>query len=232
MHIMKILKIFAALFFLILTTTTFAQKTEIRDVTGFSGVDVSEGIKVELTFGDKEFVEVTADEEYIDQVMTVVSGDELDIYLKGNNWKGGKRNILVKVTASKVNLIEASSGSSVTSQNLIESDELEMSVSSGANIKIAFKAPKASCDASSGANAKLKGVTKYFSADASSGAGISAFEVKAVNVKADVSSGAHVYVHAEKEIDANASSGGSIKYTGNPEIVDVDKSSGGSIRKK
>ena len=229
---MKTLKIFAALFFLGLTTSVFSQKTEVRNVTGFSGVDVSEGIKVELTLGDKEFVEVTADEEYIDKVITVVNGDELDIYLKGNNWKGSKRNILVKVTATKINSIEASSGSSVVSQNLIDSDDLEMSASSGSNIKIAFKAPKASCDVSSGASAKLKGVAKYFDTDASSGAGINAFEVKAVIVKADVSSGAHINVHAEEEINAEASSGGSVKYTGNPKTVDVDKSSGGSVRKK
>lgn len=228
---MKTLKIFTALLLLCLTTTAFAQKTEVRNVTGFSGVDVSEGIKVKLTFGEKEFVEVTADEEYIDQVMTEVNGGELDIYLKGNNWNSKKHNILVKVTATKVESIEASSGSSVTSQNLIESDDLEMSVSSGANIKIAFKAPKASCDASSGAHASLKGVSKYFSADASSGSKIDAKEVKAVNVKADVSSGAHISVYAEDEINAEASSGGSVKYSGNPQTVDVDKSSGGSVRK-
>jgi hypothetical protein len=228
---MKTLKIFAALFLLGLTTTLFAQKTEVRNVTGFSGVDVSEGIKVELTFGEKEFVQVTADEEYIDQVMTEVNGGELDIYLKGNNWNRGKRNILVKVTATKIESIKASSGSSITSQNLIESDELKMSVSSGANLKIAFKTPKASCDASSGAHANLKGVSKYFSTDASSGSRIDAENVKAVKVKADVSSGAHINVYAEDELNAEASSGGSVKYSGNPQTVDVDKSSGGSVRK-
>ena len=211
----------------------FAQeKTEVRNVTGFSKIDVSEGIKVELTLGNKEFVEVTANEEYIDLVITEVSDGELDIYIKGNNWNSKNRKVLVKVTATKVESIDVSSGASVTSQNLIESDELEMSASSGSSLKIAFKAKDASCDVSSGATAKLKGVAKYFDTEASSGSSIHASEVIAVKVKADVSSGASISVHAEEEIDAEASSGGSIKYSGSPKMVDVDKSSGGSVRNK
>ena len=212
----------------------FAQeKTEVRNVTGFSKIDVSEGIKVELTLGDKEFVEVTADEEYIDIVITEVSNGELDIYIKGNNWwNSNNRKILVKVTATKVESIDVSSGASVISQNLIENDELEMSASSGSSLKIAFKAKEASCDVSSRATAKLKGVAKYFDTEASSGSSIHASDVIAVKVKADVSSGASISVHAEEEIDAEASSGGSIKYSGSPKIVDVDKSSGGSVNKK
>ncbi|MDA3891033.1 MAG: DUF2807 domain-containing protein [Salinivirgaceae bacterium] len=230
---MKTLKIIAVFIAFSLTTQIFAQeKTERRNVTGFSGVDVSEGIKVELTYGEKEFVEVTADEEYIDRIVTKLNGEELDIYVKGNNWNSWNKNILVKVTATKINKIKVSSGANVVSQNLIESEALKMSLNSGAHMKIAFKAPKASCEASSGANATLKGSAKVFKADASSGAGINASEVKAVSVNADVSSGAHISVHAEEEIEADASSGGSIKYTGSPKMVDVDKSSGGSVRKK
>ncbi len=231
---MKTIKIFAALLVLAITTTiTVAQdKTEVRKATGFSSIDVNEGIRVELTYGDKEFVEVTADKEYIDRVMTEVSGGELNIYMKGNNWNNWNKKVLVKVTAVEIDKIDVSSGASVISQNLIESDNLDMSVSSGAAIKIAFKAPKASCDASSGGAAKLKGVAKFFDTQASSGSSIHASEVKAVKVNADVSSGASISVYAEDELEAEASSGGTIKYSGSPKMVDIDKSSGGSVRKK
>lgn len=233
-HVMKTLKIFAALFVLGLTLnlTQAQEKTEIRAVSGFTGINVSEGILVELTYGEKEFVEVTADADYIDRVVTEINGTELDIHIKGNNWNGWNKKVLVKVTATKVNSIEVSSGASVTSQNLIESDDLRMSSSSGANLKIAFKAPKAKCEASSGASAKLKGVAKYFDTDASSGSNIQAGEVKAIKVKASASSGASISVDAEEEINADASSGGSIKYSGSPKMVDIEKSSGGSVNKK
>jgi len=232
---MKTPKTIAALFIIGLATSVSLaqQKTEVRNITGFSGIDVSEGIKVELTYGEKEYVEVTADEKYIDMVVTELDGGELDIHIDGNNWNNNHyKNILVKVTAKKITSIESGSGASIVSQNLIESDDLEMSTSSGASLKIAFKAPKAKCEASSGANAKLKGVAKYFDTDASSGSSIQATEVKAINVKASVSSGANISVSAEEEIKAEASSGGSIKYTGNAKMVDIEKSSGGSVHKE
>ena len=217
---------------LVSSCTSFSQKkTEIRNVTGYTEIDVNEGIKVELTLGIKEFVEVTADEDIIDRVITEISGNELNIYLKGNSWRDNRKTVLVKVTATKIESIDASSGADIISQNLIKSDKLEMSVSSGASIQIAFKTLEASCNASSGADAKLKGASKYFEVEASSGANINADKVVAMKVEADVSSGADITVHAEEEIDAEASSGGSIKYSGSPKIVDIEKSSGGSVRK-
>jgi hypothetical protein len=231
---MKTLRIFSVLFILgIAATVVLAQeKTEVRNLTGFDAIDVSAGIRVELTYGEKEFVEVTTDQDYIDQVITEVNGSELNIYIKSNNWNSWNKKVLVKVTVTKINSIKSSSGSSIVSQNLIESENLKMNTSSGASLKIAFKAPNAKCEASSGATAKLKGVAKYFNADASSGSSIHAEEVKAIKVDVSTSSGASISIHAEEEIKADASSGGSIKYSGSPKMVDIEKSSGGSVHKE
>jgi hypothetical protein len=231
---MKTFRIFSVLFILgIAATVVLAQeKTEVRNLTGFDAIDVSAGIRVELTYGEKEFVEVTTDQDYIDQVITEVNGSELNIYIKSNNWNSWNKKVLVKVTVTKINSIKSGSGSSIISQNLIESENLKMSTSSGASLKIAFKAPNTKCEASSGATAKLKGVAKYFNADASSGSSIHADEVKAIKVDVSTSSGASISIHAEEEIKAQASSGGSIKYSGSPKMVDIEKSSGGSVRKE
>lgn len=213
-------------------SSSSAQVTQERKVSGFSSVDVSEGIKVTLTIGDKESVVVTAPEDYIDNVVTEVSGSELDIYIKGNNVVNKGRNVEVMVTAKFIDRIESSSGSSLTSTNSINAEELRVSVSSGAKVDIEVEAKRVAVDASSGAGAKLRGITTNLSTEASSGSHISAGELKAQNVIADVSSGANIKVHAEKKINADASSGGSVGYSGSPQMVDVDKSSGGSVHRK
>jgi hypothetical protein len=229
---MKTLKTFSIFILgLLMALNLAAQEKQVRNATGFSAIDVSEGIYVELTMGDKEYVEVIADDDIIDDVMTEVSGNELSIYIKGNNFGFKNRRIQVNVTAKAMKSIDASSGSTIETQNLIEAEKLSMSVSSGATIKVAFKALKASCKSSSGATARLKGMAKYFDANASSGSKIKADDVKALSVEADVSSGAHISITAEKELDAEASSGGSIKYSGSPKLIDIEKSSGGSVRK-
>jgi len=211
-------------------TSTLAQETQIRKVSGFIGIEVSEGIKVTLTMGDEEKVEVFADKEYIDKVITEVNGNDLEIYIKGNNnWNKG-RKIEVKVTAKDINKIHASSGSSLTTTNKIKTNELKISVSSGAGANVECEVDYVFTDASSGANAKIKGNTNHFGGTASSGSSISANDLKAQKAKADVSSGASIKIHAVKEIKAEASSGGSVKYSGSPEIKDIHKSSGGSVR--
>lgn len=233
MFVMKTLKLLAIIIIAAFATTLSAQeKSEIRNVKGFNGIDVSEGIKVELTQGKADSVIVIADTEYIDRVVTELDETTLKIYIKGNDWNGWNKKILVKVTAVKIEDIEASSGSTLVTQNLIESEKLEMEVSSGATIQVAYKAPNSSCESSSGATAKLKGVTKFFDAEANSGASIHAKELKAIKVKADVSSGASIDVNVEEELNADASSGGSIEYSGDPTMKDIEKSSGGSVSKK
>lgn len=222
---------FIAIVFAVSCTSTSAQITQSRNAKGFTSIDVSEGIKVMLTMSNKESVEVTAPESYIDKVITEVNGSTLKIYIKGNNTGNKGRNVEVKVSAKNINSIESSSGSSIKTNNNIETNELRISVSSGANVYINCDCTKILASASSGSGASLKGSTTYLSADASSGAHIKALELTADKVKADVSSGAHVKVNANKEINASASSGGSVKYTGSPSMVDINKSSGGSVRK-
>lgn len=227
------MKLFLASAFLAFAcTSSSAQTTESRNVNGFSSIDVSEGITVTLTMGDKESVEVTAPEDYIDKVTTEVNGSELDIFIEGNNSGNKGRNVTVVVVAKTINKIESSSGSSVKTTNIINTDELKINVSSGANVNVECEADKVSVSTSSGAGATVRGGAINLSTDASSGSHITAANLKAHNVVADVSSGANIKVHAEKQLNADASSGGSVAYTGSPEMIDVEKSSGGSVHKK
>lgn len=212
------------------TSCSYAQSTQERKVSDFTGIDASEGITVELTMGNDVHVMVVADESIIDDVITEVKGDDLQIYIKGNQHIRNK-NITVKVTASNISRLDASSGSSITSKNLIESETLALSSSSGASLKIAYKAPHSSCKTSSGASANLKGVTKFFKGNASSGSHIKATDLKAINVTANASSGAHINIGVEDQLNADASSGGSINYYGSPKKIDANKSSGGSVNK-
>lgn len=228
---MKTLNYLVLLIALTLSSTIFAQEKQVRSVTGFSKIDVAEGIQVTLTMGDTEKVVVIAPDDYIDKVVTELDGSALKMYLEGdnNNLKGKKIEVLV--TAKQIHGIEANSGSSVKTTNCIKSTSFEISVSSGAHANVEIEAQKTEADASSGASIIIRGNTTHFEADASSGANLTADDLVSQNTKADVSSGAHIKLHVEKELEAEASSGGSISYSGKPEMVNVEKSSGGSVHR-
>jgi hypothetical protein len=79
--------------------------------------------------------------------------------------------------------------------------------------------------------AQLEGKSKRLEVEASSAGDVDAYELSSEIVDANASSGASVKVNVLKEIDGHASSGGSIKYRGTPSRTNTGSSSGGSVKK-
>lgn len=212
----------------------FSQiKTEQRNVTGFTALSVSEGIKLELTLGEKELVEVSADADFIDQIVTELEGTTLVVHIKGSfHGNIGKKNILVKVTAQKMEKVSASSGSSLITMNTIKSSYLKLSSSSGASIEAEVDANKLSVDVSSGSTTSVKGKADEFKGESSSGASLRGQNLVVKNADVDASSGSSISLQVNGDLHAEASSGASINYSGTPTMVDVEKSSGGSVHKE
>jgi hypothetical protein len=207
---------------MVVVISSFAQKEVIesniqkRNISAFSKIESSAGIEVILTKGGKEELGVVVgDQSYINEVKTVVNNGTLKISREGdwkfwNTWKNWK----VKVYVSYVNLesIDVSSGSTVRGEGL----DLN----------------KLSVDLNSGAIVELEGKVGTLNVDASSGASFRSFGLKTSKCVADVSSGAGIQVTVEKEINADASSGGYIRYKGEGLIRNIDVSSGGSVKKQ
>ena len=137
----------------------------------------------------------------------------------------------VFVTVPELELIEASSGSNVYSENEIKSNNLELSSSSGANLTLDIDAGDVSASASSGANIHLNGLAEDVEAKVSSGANIKAGDLKAKNADLKASSGGNLWLSVQKQLTANASSGGNIHYSGEPTQLNSNSSSGGNVIK-
>jgi Putative auto-transporter adhesin, head GIN domain len=190
-----------------------AQK---RSVGTFHSIDVSSGIEVILTKGDKEELVVSVgDLAYRDQVKTTVSNGVLKItrdidWKFWNTWK----NWSVRAYVSYTNLdrMTASSGS------IIKGKELTLS--------------NLTARASSGAQIQLSGKAEFLDVDVSSGSSFRGNDFSVTKCKAEASSGAGVTITVEKELSAEASSGGNIKYKGNGSIRDINISSGGSVKRQ
>ncbi|MCG8698313.1 MAG: DUF2807 domain-containing protein [Bacteroidales bacterium] len=203
--------------------------TDSREISSFDRITVCCGLNLHLTYGEDYSLEIEANENFMEYIITEVKDNQLKIRVKkDHNLQGGTKNI--HVSTSTLNQLRVSSGSTAKSVNTIKSDNLEVNVSSGAHANVKVEANELEADASSGAHLTISGyVNEQFDAHASSGAHIKAGGVSGVGFEGDVSSGAHIKVGEFKYVDGTASSGGHIKYAGNPEKVDVNKSSGGSV---
>ena len=194
-------------------TQASAQETRTYDVGSFSAIDIAAGITAEVVIGSAQEVRAEADRGDFDDLRIQVRGDTLEIK---RDWRGGwgrkKPQYTVYVTATDLEGIDASSGSSISAEGVTGGD-LEIDASSGASVKVAGDCDTLTAEGSSGATIRAKGL-------------------ECQSVEADASSGASLAVFASKSVDAEASSGASVSVYGEPTNVSADKSSGGSVKIK
>lgn len=202
---------------------------ENRKTGEFDEIIVSRGMNVYITQGEFTKVVVKADENLLEVIETKVEDQALIIRATENIRKATAKKVYV--TTPNINLIKTSSGSNVYAETVLESENLDVSSSSGSNIKLKVNAHNLTASSSSGSNIRLEGMATTFDGSASSGSNIKAGELNSIECKTDVSSGANIRISVKDKLEAHAGSGGNIFYKGNPEITEIEKSSGGNVIK-
>lgn len=177
----------------------------------FNAVDASRAVKVIIS-AEASDIRIEADDNLIDLVVAKAKGKTLEVTLdqKANNLQNANITVTVPANGGNIRSLKASSASKITSDVTLRADRFTIDASSAAKIKAAVEA--ASC-----------------SIDASSASKVSA-EVKATTCTVDASSASKAEIACSGQLTAEASSGSSIRYTGDCR-TSLSKSSGGSIRK-
>lgn len=235
---MKKATILNILLLVFLTSSVWAVgslEREVRDLDRFSSLSVATGIQLTLVKGNSHKAEIEAENIDIEEIVTKIDENRLIVKVKSNKWgmnwwKNRKRKVNVTLTYTELDKVSASSGARVVSDDIVSSSSLEFDASSGASINLEIDGGDVEADASSGSSIKLSGECESLAADVSSGANIKASDLEANRVDSSASSGGTARVWAKEGLYARASSGGSVKYKGNPESLDKKKSSGGSVK--
>jgi hypothetical protein len=213
-----------------LQTVAYSQESQTRSIGQFSGVKVTEGIDVYLKKGDKENLRVEVTGTSINNVITEVSGSYLRVHMKDGGYRG-KVDVKVYVTYVMVDKLSASSAGSIFSESTLEAEDMEISASSAGSIEVTLQARSVEANVSSAGEIELQGKTTSLNIDASSAGQIDAYDLEAKKVDAEASSAGTLKITATDELSARASSGGSIRFHGNPNKSVTDSSSGGSVKK-
>jgi hypothetical protein len=204
--------------------------SEERDVPSFNGISVSTGIDVYITQGNKESVKVNTDENLLDVVKTEVKGGILHIYSGKNINRAASKKVYVEYV--NLNKIKISSAGDIKGENTLNTDELEIGISSSGDLKLDVIAQKIYIDISSSGDANLSGKTDYLKVNLSSAGDLNAFDLEAKVGDVSVSSAGDANVFITEEASFRSSSAGDIVYKGDPSIKHVSTSSAGTIRKK
>ena len=201
---------------------------ETRDVSGFTGVEVSTGIDVYLTQGNEFEVVVEADENLQEVILTEVKGDNLVVRTDHVNIRSAKSK-KVHVTLPELTELKISSAGDCVGQTPFQCRDLRISISSAGDLTLEVEADRIDLDISSSGDARISGTASVVDASLSSAGDLHAFDLVAGKVDVNVSSGGDARVHATEEIDMTASSAGNIYYMGDAKVAHSSSSSAGNI---
>lgn len=182
-----------------------------REVSGFTGIEARAGSDVEVTIGEEFSVEVL--DSNPERVVTRLNGSNLVITPRpkaswwGMNYSGSAPH--VRVTMPAVEVLKASTAAEIGASD-IDADDIELSASTGSSIDVS-------------------GVCKTLDASISTGAKIDADDLICETGKAEASTGGELRVHVSGKLDVDASTGGEIEASGNPQIGRLSLSSGGDL---
>ena len=208
------------------TTGSGKVITEKRTVGSFSGISVSNAIDVEVKIGPVAAVEVVADDNIIEHIVTSVSGGILKIGIE-NLHSISNSHLKVYITNPVLKSVNVNSSAEVKVLDVIKDDgKLSFHSSSSADIEAEVEAV-----ASSSGSVTLTGRTKNYKAEVSSSGDIKSAGLLSENTDVSANSSGSADVHASISLNADASSSGSIDYHG-AATVKQKVSSSGSVEKK
>ena len=221
----------------LLFTFTLSAQDKTIDLSSYNSVHVSEGIKVTMIKGDPK-AEITMHKGKLEDVVVSQDGESIRIKFKKKkkiSWNSSNnRKVSIDLYFDgDISEVAVSSGALLQSDETFFSSNFECDASSGGTIDVRVESDDADISVSSGASIKISGEAKNLEVSVSSGATFKGKNLKSKSVDVDASSGASATVWATDDIEADTSSGASIKYKGDPknENLDAGKWSGGSIRK-
>ena len=214
-----------------ISVLAMAQKTDTRALKSFHNIKVSQAIDVYLKKGDKESARVEVTGGDAEDVVTEVTENTLRVKMRDSHGFFSKVDAKVYVTYVSLEKITASSASSVFSDGVIKANNLDIGVSSAASVELSVDATSVMVDVSSAGDAVLEGKATKVEVEVSSGGEIDAYKLEGETVIARSSSGGDAKISVSKDLDAHASSGGDIRYRGNPSKTNTHSSSGGSVKK-
>ena len=220
-----------------------------RNLQPFKQLYVKQGIEVTLIKGTEYKAKVDVSGCDSQDVLTEVNNGRLTIRMRPN---GRYKNIEVKVALTYVNLneIDVSSAGIVMGSDLLESEVLDIEVSSSGSLELNIlsnrldlevssagfvalnlEVNRLEVDISSAGNVELTGQVHDQALYISSGAHYEGFKMISERTLVDISSGGLAQVYAKEKLDVHASSGGSVEFQGSPVSLSKRLSSGGSVSK-
>ncbi len=221
-----------------------AQKTindpnaEVRNVSGFHAIKVSNAIDLYLSQSDNEAVAVSASEaKYRDRIKTVVENGVLKIWFDNDNdwklWNSDKKKLKAYVSFKTLERLTASGASDVRVDGVIKANSLTINVSGASDFKGAIEANSLTVDQSGASDVTVTGgKVGSIKIDVSGASDFNGYDLQAESCQAEASGASEISINVSKEISARASGASRVSYRGTGVVTSLKSSGASSINKR
>ncbi|WP_299818478.1 head GIN domain-containing protein [uncultured Pontibacter sp.] len=193
------------------------MQTQNRNVSGFTGIDVSGGFSVEVTQGNNESLKLEAEENLLDNIKTEVRNGVLHIY--NDKSLSSTKGMKAYITVKELNKIDISGGVKVVGKSTFRTNTMALDMSGGSKVTLAVDAKQVKTDMSGASKVELSGKTDELRMEMSGASNVDASGLVAKDVRVGASGASKVKVHADKTLHIDASGASAVYYKGTPSIT-------------
>jgi hypothetical protein len=192
--------------------------TELRSVTGFSGIKLCCDANIVYIVDSVYRVEVTGQKNVLAVLETSLQGSDLNIDFKRNVWSHNTINIVIH--SPSINKMNVSGSGKISSQSTLNASAIELVISGSGNISIQTVSVQSLTSRLSGSGSIRinEGTTSNENFSIRGSGSIQTEFVKASTSLLNISGSGNMYVHVSDKINIDISGSGSVYYRGKPSI--------------
>lgn len=201
--------------------------TRESNIGYFEEVNVSGNFEIILRQGESPGLLITADENLHKFIEVESSGDRLEI--KTTKSLSSNDGLVLEVTYKELTAIEVGGAATITSEEPIVGDYLNVTMSGAGAIDLEVNLKVLKTSVSGAGAVDFKGIADEHYIQMSGAGGLDAYNLQSKVCEVNISGvgGANIFV--TESLAANVSGVGSISYKGNPQSVKKEVSGLGSI---
>ncbi len=203
--------------------------TENRTVAGFNAVEMSGIGTLIIEQGDKESLEITAEENLMRHIKSDVSGSRLQI--SGEDFVNLRptQDIIYRLKVKNLRQIETSGLGNVEMKNL-ETDDLEVEISGNGRVSLEkLQATSLLLEISGLGDVTINGEVKSQQIEISGAGNYNSPNLASETARVDISGNGTAILWVTNQLDLDLSGAGTIHYYGSP-LINSDISGSGTVK--
>ncbi len=205
--------------------------SEVRNIEGFDKVSLAIDASVKLTQDSIFKVEVVAQQNILNELVTKVSGSTLIIMYRPGTAVIGK-DVLIHISMPTIQDLNVSGSGAIQVQNPIVTNNLDLHVSGSGKVEIpSVEAGQITAGISGSGEMSIQSGTATQVSSTISGSGdLDAINIQALHVNTQTSGSGTTKVYATQTLFAEISGSGNVYYRGNPSVDSKISGSGKLIK--